>query len=112
MTKVSFNAFSETLLKKSKKTYPIYCFAGEEAYFLDSCLNKFEKAFSFDALNREIFYAKDALMEDILSIARTIPFFNSKREIIIKEADKMPAQCAVQLSQYILNPDNSSCLIL
>jgi len=112
MTKVSFNAFSEILLKKSKKTYPIYCFAGEEAYFLDSCLNKLEKAFSFDALNREIFYAKDAPIEDILSIARTIPFFNSKREIIIKEVDKMPAQSAVQLSQYILNPDNSSCLIL
>ncbi|MDR0822440.1 MAG: DNA polymerase III subunit delta [Endomicrobium sp.] len=113
MAKMTLTDFNKSIGAKASKTiYPIYCFAGEEGYFIDSCLNKIQKVLSIDDLNREVFHGKDALIDDIFNALQTIPFFGSKRIVIIKEVNKMSADNAVKLAEYISNPVDSACLIL
>ncbi|MDR3049515.1 MAG: DNA polymerase III subunit delta [Elusimicrobiota bacterium] len=114
MPKMSFAEFNKSFSAKTPKTYPIYCFAGEEGYFIDSCLKKVQTLFASDDLNREVFQGKDAVADDIFNALQTVPFFGSKRIIIVKELNKMLANTdsAVKLTEYISNPVDTAVLLL
>ncbi|MDR1103900.1 MAG: DNA polymerase III subunit delta [Endomicrobium sp.] len=99
-------------LIQSKKTSPVYLFAGEEAYLIDLCLNKIEKLLAVDDLNREVFYASDSNSEDILNAVFTLPFLSDKRLIIVKGINKMRATDAEHITRYLSNASDTSCLVL
>ncbi|MDR1122917.1 MAG: DNA polymerase III subunit delta [Endomicrobium sp.] len=99
-------------LIQSKKTSPVYLFAGEEIYLIDLCLNKIEKLLVVDDLNREVFYVFDSNLEDILNAAFTLPFLSNKRLIIVKDVNKMRAIDAERVMRYLTNTSDTSCLVL
>jgi DNA polymerase-3 subunit delta len=94
-----------------KEISPVYLFAGEETYFLDSCLKAVEKVVNVNNLNREIFYAQESSTKDILNALQTLPFLSEKRLIIVKGLDKIKASDASQLSSYLLNIVETSVLV-
>ena len=96
----------------SKKVSPVYLFAGEESYLIDSCLAKLNALLCADDLNKEVFYASDSSAENILDAVQTLPFLSEKRLIIVKAANKMKSPDAERLTDYLSNVIDSSCLVL
>jgi DNA polymerase-3 subunit delta len=94
-----------------KKISPVYLFAGEEAYLIDLCLNKIEKLFAVDDLNREVFYAPSSNSEDILNAVFTLPFLSNKRLVIVKDVNKMRTTDAERVTRYLANVSGTSCLV-
>ncbi|MDR0485472.1 MAG: DNA polymerase III subunit delta [Elusimicrobiota bacterium] len=108
MKEISYFEFSR--LKISASNFLLF---GEENYLISEALNKIQKALSIDALNKEVFYCGDCRIEDILYALKTIPFLNSKRLVIVKEAEKIKSAAAAQnLADYFDNPSESSCLVI
>ena len=96
----------------SKKISPVYLFAGEESYLIDSCLAKLNALTGADDLNKEVFYASECCAEDILDAVQTLPFLSERRVVIVKAVNKMKAQDAERLIGYLSNVIDSSCLVL
>jgi DNA polymerase-3 subunit delta len=99
-------------LISSQKISPVYLLAGEEFYFINMCLNEIEKLTVSEGLNREVFYASESSADDILNALQTTPFLNETRVVIVKAVNKMKAVDAEELSGYLSNIIESSCLIL
>jgi DNA polymerase-3 subunit delta len=95
-----------------QKISPVYLFAGEEAYFINMCLNKIEKLTAVDDLNREVFYASESSAGDILNALQTLPFLSETRVIVVKDVNKMKAVDAERLTDYLSNIIETSSLIL
>jgi DNA polymerase-3 subunit delta len=99
----------------SQKFYPIILLAGDENYFLDSCLKTIEKKVSSDCLNRETFYVDEGGARPALEALKTIAFFNmggERRLSIIKDLHEIKAADAEIISEYILEPMEDACLVL
>ncbi|MDR1401142.1 MAG: DNA polymerase III subunit delta [Endomicrobium sp.] len=94
------------------KLSPIYLFVGEESYLVDLCLKKIEKFLGVDDLNKEVFYASEACIEDILSSLKTLPFLNGKKMIVVKAINKIRVIDAEKLTNYLSNILETSCLVL
>jgi len=99
-------------LISSRKLSPIYLFIGEESYLIDLCLKKTEKFLAVNDLNKEIFYASEVCVEDILNSLKTLPFLNDKRMIVVKAINKIKAVDAEKLISYLSNIVETSCLVL
>ena len=99
-------------LISSKKISPVYLFAGEESYLIDSCLAKLNTLLGADDLNKEVLYASESSAEDVLDAVQTLPFLSERRVIIVKAANKMKSGDAERLTGYLSNVIDSSCLIL
>ena len=95
-----------------KNTSPVYLFAGEESYLIDSCVKKVSSILAVDDLNKEVFYASDSSAEDILNAVQTLPFLSEKRVVIVKSVNKMKAADAERFLGYLSNVVDTSCLIL
>ena len=110
MAFLKFQDFDKsTALKKSS---PVYLFAGEESYLIDSCLAQTEKMLGADDLSKEVFYAADSCAEDILYALQTLPFLSERRIVIVKAVNKMKAADAEALTGYLANVVDTSALIL
>jgi DNA polymerase-3 subunit delta len=109
MSMLKFQNFNSVI--SSDKISPVYLFAGEEPYLVDMCLSKTEKLIAADNLNREVFYIQESSVEDILNALQTLPFFNGKRVIIVKDVQKMKAGDAERFTGYLSNIIDTSCLI-
>ena len=99
-------------LISDRKLSPIYLFVGEESYLIDLCLRKTEKFLAVSDLNREVFYASETSVENILSSLKTLPFLNNKRVVVVKALNKIKAIDAEKLTNYLSNIVETSCLVL
>ncbi|MDR1511261.1 MAG: DNA polymerase III subunit delta [Endomicrobium sp.] len=104
--------FINNKLISDEKLSPVYLFIGEESYFVDLCLKKIEKFRVVSDLDREVFYASETCVEDILNSLRTLPFLDDKRMIIVKAVNKIRAIDAEKLANYLQNVVETSCLVL
>jgi DNA polymerase-3 subunit delta len=86
MALIKIQEFDKIL--SSKKISPVYLFAGDEYYFIDSCLSKIEKISPTDNLNKEIFYGGESAVRDIADALHTAPFLSEKKTVIVKNAHK------------------------
>jgi DNA polymerase-3 subunit delta len=98
-------------LIQSKKTLPVYLFAGEESYLIEMYLKQIEKSLTVNDLNKEVFYITDSSSEDILNAVHTLPFLSEKRLVIVKDTNKLKAVDAEHFKDYLKNVINTSCLI-
>ena len=59
---------------------PVYCLYGEEAFLKKSYKNQMKAAIlGEDTMNFQSFYGKDMDMNEVISLADTMPFFSEKR---------------------------------
>ena len=71
-----------------------------------------ENKLTVDALNREVFHAVDASIDEIMLGTQTLPFMTTRRLIIVKEANRIRSADADKLAAFLKNPVKSTCLVL
>ncbi len=107
-------SFENILLDLKNKIYsPIYFLYGEESYFIDviadyieeNVLSEIEKEF-----NQTIIYGKDTDIPILISYARRYPMMSNYQVILVKEAQDLNKM--EELESYILNPQESTLLVL
>lgn len=102
---------------KAKSFLPLYCFCGEEPYFVDSltdlveqyALNDMEKAF-----NQTIVYGKDVSVRTIIEAASRPPMMAERQLVIVKEAQGLELKKEddqTALLNYFKHPITSTVLV-
>jgi DNA polymerase-3 subunit delta len=107
-----------TVLNVSKdisagKLLPVYYLFGEDSYSLDKVIKQLEKAvepFITSDFDKEVIYAEDRNLIDMLSLASSFPFGSDKKFILIKEFEKVGNK--KNLVNYINSPADFTHLVL
>ena len=107
-----------TILNASKdisagKLLPVYYFFGEDSYSLDKIIKQVEKAiepFITSDFDKEVIYAEDKNLTDMLSLASSFPFGSDKKFILIKEFEKVSNK--KNLVSYVNSPADFTHLVL
>ncbi|TXI95851.1 MAG: DNA polymerase III subunit delta [Chryseobacterium cucumeris] len=94
----------------------MYCFHGEEAYFIDVAVKALEHNFLEEdekAFNQTVTYGKDTSYQEVLSLARQFPMMGDKQVIIVKEAQDLRFNEEENriLEAYVENPVPSTVLV-
>lgn len=106
----------EEILKhfKDKKYSPIYLLTGEENYYIDLLVSKFEELLdeSERDFNMTTLYGIETNAKEICSFAKQYPMMSDKRLVIVKEFQQINKKELSTLSFYIEKPLQSTILIL
>jgi len=106
--------FEQIIDKIEKRDYsPVYFLHGEEAFFIDTIVDKIQKSVLTDQereFNQMVFYGKDAIPQNIVGSARQYPMMAEKRVVILKEAQQM--KNLTELGAYIAKPVPSTILVI
>lgn len=100
---------------KNKKFTPVYLFTGGENFLKQQAIDLFKKILLSEQaldLNFHSFYAKEANFEEILSAAKTLPFNNKYRLILIKDLDLNDEAGIAIISRYSHNPCPHAVLVI
>lgn len=90
---------------------PVYCLYGEEAFLKKSYKNQMKNAvLGEDAMNFQSFYGKDADINEIISLADTMPFFSEKRLILVENSGLFKKD-AEPLASYLSRMPDSTVLL-
>ncbi len=98
---------------KNGKLSPIYCFHGDEPYYIDRLVNYIEAHAlpeEAKAFNQTIVFGKDVDVKTIVDEARQYPLMAEKRLIIVKEAQEM--KTLKDLADYANKPVPHTILVL
>jgi DNA polymerase III subunit delta len=98
---------------KNAKFSPVYCFHGEEAFYIDRLVDYIEAHVlpeEAKAFNQTIVFGKDTDAKAILDEARQYPLMADKRLIVVKEAQEM--KTLKDLADYINKPVPHTILVL
>lgn len=88
---------------------------GQETYLVERAVQQIKAAVltpGTEDFNFNQFFAKEALAEDIISTARTLPVFADRRLVLIKDVHQLPASIQDDLLAYVQNPVPETCLLL
>ncbi|MBW2623142.1 MAG: hypothetical protein JRD68_09575, partial [Deltaproteobacteria bacterium] len=93
---------------------PVYLFHGEEVFLKERYLAKLVDLVdeSVADFNLESVTAEDTSPADVLGKARSMPFLNPPRIVIVRGADRYSADEMALFKDYVSDPNPSSCLVL
>lgn len=99
------------------KPAPVYLLHGEESFFIDRLVEKFEQLLpeqerTFNAFN---IYALEKEPEDIMELARRYPLMSDRIVIVVKETQAARGGAGKwinRLAKYAVNPNPSTVLII
>ncbi len=97
----------------SGKILPVYFFFGEDTYSLDKILKLIEKSvepFITSDFDKEVIYADDKNLPDIISIASSFPFGSEKKYVLVKEFEKINNK--KNLINYVNSPADFTILVM
>jgi len=95
-----------------KKTRPVCCLTGEERSFKDDAVNKLLASFEIDAFNFSQYDAETADMTDLISAAMTPGLMADTRIILLKGAEKLRKEPAMELAAYVKEPSKAAMLVI
>jgi DNA polymerase-3 subunit delta len=88
---------------------------GSEKYLKERAINEL-RARSLDSSSSELDYkvlhGSDASADEVINSAGTIPFFSSKRLIVVKDFDKFSKEDVSKIEAYVKNPSQHTCLVI
>ncbi|MBW1708508.1 MAG: DNA polymerase III subunit delta [Deltaproteobacteria bacterium] len=98
----------------SQNLKPVYLFYGQETFLKERFTNRIigmvdERLFEF---NFENLLAEENQVSDILESAQSMPFVTPPRVIAVRGVDRYTAEDLSLLSEYIVDPNESACLVL
>jgi DNA polymerase-3 subunit delta len=102
----------------SRKLLPLYCFCGEEPYFVDVLTELVEKHSLTEtekAFNLSIFYGKDISVQTLIEACTRPPMMAEKQVVIVKEAQGLESKKSEDqtiLLRYFKQPLPSTILVL
>ncbi len=97
----------------SGKILPVYYLFGEDTFSLDKTIKDLEKyvePFLTSDFDKEVIYAEDKNLSEIISIASSFPFGSEKKFILVKEFEKINNKKI--LISYINSPAEFTHLVL
>lgn len=93
----------------------VYLLIGSEKYLKEKAINDLRLSL-LDNLSGELDYkilhGQDTSADEILASVSTIPFFSSKRLVVVKDFEKLSRDDTSRLVNYIKNPNQYTCLII
>lgn len=93
----------------------IFLLVGDERYLKEKTVNDLRKTLLDSAsgeLDYKVLHGGDTSADEILASASTIPFFSSKRLIVIKDFERLPKEDVARLASYIKKPNQYTCLVI
>lgn len=107
----------EDLLKhfEKKEFSPVYLLTGEEDYYIDLLVSKFEEEVLDESerdFNMATLYGLETNAKEICSFAKQYPIISKNRLIIVKEFQQIDKKELSPLSFYIEKPLSSIILVL
>jgi DNA polymerase III subunit delta len=103
----------QALLKQGALA-PLYLVVGEDDLLRDTALATFKAAVlgeGGDDFNCDIFYGDEAGGADIVACASEVAVFASRRLVVVKAADKLPARECEALLPYVQAPNEATTLL-
>ncbi len=96
---------------------PVYLIFGPEQLLLDQGVNRLKKRLvdATDAdldFNLDMFDGENTEASQIIAAANTLPFMSERRLVIVRNADKMPADGLGELADYSADPNPDTILVL
>lgn len=96
---------------KTKQFKPVYLLFGEEAFLKNSYKKKLKEAIAGDdTMNYNYFEGKGLDMNELISLADTMPFFSDKRLILVEDSGFFKT-AADALTDYLPNMPDTTCLV-
>lgn len=105
----------EAILNSMKQNLylPVYCFHGEEIYYID-LLSKYIENHAIKeterSFNQIVLYGKEIDYKVVLDNVRRFPIMAERQLVVIREAQEL--KTIDQLSRYLENPLDSTILVL
>ena len=94
---------------------PVFLFIGKEKYLKERAIGELRSR-SLDSssgeLDYKVLHGSDTSADEIINSAGTIPFFSSKRLIVVKDFDKLSKEDISKVISYIKNPNQHTCLVI
>jgi DNA polymerase III subunit delta len=93
---------------------PLYYFHGDEPYLIEKAVKRLmELAVPPDSrdFNLDIFYGKECKGTEIASAGQTLPMFADRRVVLVKRSGDLSPSALDILTEYIMDPSPSTCLI-
>ena len=93
----------------------VFLFVGAEKYLKERAISELRTR-SLDSssgeLDYKVLHGSDTSADEIINSAGTIPFFSSRRLIVIKDFDKLSKEDTSKILNYIKNPSQHTCLVI
>ena len=102
-------------LKKRESPAPVYYLYGEETFMLDEAVDAvldFAAPDGLNDFNYDSFQGRDASGEAIVSACEMLPMMVDRRIVVVRDAQDMPMQELEELSDYLDDPAETTCLIV
>jgi len=93
----------------------VLLFTGKEKYLKERAINELRSRLldsSSGELDYKVLYGSDTSADEIISSAGTMPFFSSKRLIVVKDFDELSKEDISKVATYIKNPNQHACLVI
>lgn len=94
---------------------PVIFLVGDEKYLKEKAINELRSSLldgSSGELDYKVLHGSDTSANEILSCASTIPFFSSKRLIVVKDFEKLSKEDTSRIISYIRTPHQHTCLVV
>jgi DNA polymerase III subunit delta len=94
---------------------PVIFFVGDEKYLKEKAINELRSSIldsSSGELDYKVLHGNDTSAEEILNCVSTIPFFSSKRLVVIRDFEKLSKEDSDRIISYIRKPYQYTCLVV
>jgi len=96
---------------------PVYLIYGAEELLLEQAVNRLRDRLSSSSeadleFNLDVFDGEQAEASQVLAAANTLPFMSERRLVVLRNADKMPAEGLNQIADYAADPNPDTTLVL
>lgn len=96
-------------------TSPVIFLVGDEEYLKEKALSQLRSSLldkSSGELDYKVLHAPDTSANEILNCVSTIPFFSSKRLVVVKDFERLPKEDRAKIISYVKNPNQYTCLVV
>lgn len=93
----------------------VFLLIGNEKYLKEKAINELRTDLlngPSGELDYKVLHGADTSADEILACVSTIPFFSSKRMIVVKDFENLPKEDSSRIAAYIRKPNNHTCLVL
>lgn len=93
---------------------PIYLLHGEQGYFTDALINRFEQILTPEEkdFNQYTLYAPQINMQEAIDACRRFPMMSDRQVVILKECQNARADQLEKLVKYVQSPSPQTILVI
>ncbi|MCL4078984.1 DNA polymerase III subunit delta [Coriobacteriia bacterium Es71-Z0120] len=102
-------------VRKIDDLKPIYLIYGKDEFLLEAAVRRLRSMFEAadpSLMDVDVFDGKQVRGEEVVAAANTLPFMGSRRLVLVRNIDQMPASEHPPIVEYVANPAATTCLVL